>query len=92
MKTRRAKFAMDCGFEHVRHSENVDARREGRVFVDERAHYVSEMNGVSDIGMLVEDGHDVAKVADIHGYGVEFDIGAAGGGSGAREIASASEE
>ena len=56
------------------------------VFIDERAHHVCEVNRVRDVGMLVKDAHHVAEVADVHGDGVEFDIGVAGGGSGARRL------
>src|SRR5215469_7801290 len=65
------KFPMHGGFEHVSHSENVDARRERGVVVDERPHDVSEMDDMGRVRILLENGHYVTEVADIQGDDVK---------------------
>ena len=66
------ELSMNRRLEHVGHAKDVDARRKRSILVHQRSHHVGEVDGVRDVGMLVKDGHHVAKIADIHGYGVEF--------------------
>jgi hypothetical protein len=72
------EFALNGDFEHVRHAKNIHARGERSVFVHKRTHDVREMNGVSDVGMLMANCHYVAKVAYVRRHGIELRIDAVG--------------